>query len=610
MKFNTSVETYLGEISNVLMSLDIDKLITYPRGANRPDYRECEKDCRIRRSDHGARVQENVMTEFKFSAPHDACIRFVRLILSLSTDPKQSRRRLYPKISSSSEVFLSMRIFLSSVSNLNRSRRRCCQVFSYNTHVVQRKYWDPLPGDMQDKVAAVCDLHWMGFLLLRASDPKRCRRQCSSDISSSSEETQETNWDSLPEDVQHNIWAGLPLRQVFQFQSISKSFLNIMKRPGFLQSRLRRSRTEGKFSPMVFFIDPRSGWHWLGFDLNVNEWKRLPSLSFLATPDANLFKEFLVAGSGGLLCVNVSKQPGVEQIIICNPLTRDMRKLPPMNFPRQPVLINLILDKDTNNYKVIVAGSATIGSEELSRKTEVYDSITGKWKVAGDVPGPEYALNEFQTGALSEGVVYCVGFISTGERITHGLLAYDVETQMWFHNWECTLPRLPCCQHVASNTTQLFESEGSIFVYWEQEHNQTTVHFCVAKLEVSALSPSQPTMWSVVVSESRMGSRGLLVYPEYFGIGHGHGKVCIFNTLELSGSVYRIGEGISVSQPSPLEPMPTSLLRLGGSTTDLSKSTVKDRLEETASGTNGKPLFFPLNALTFTFEPSFHTPVL
>ena len=478
------------------------------------------------------RVQENVMTGVKSSAPHDVYVDLYNFIL--------------------------MKITLSFVSNLKRSRPRCC-----------------------------------------------------SEISSSTEETQRTNWDSLPEDVQHNILAGLPLRQVFQFQSISKSFLGIFKRPGFLQSRLRRSRTEGKFSPMVFFIDPRSGWHWLGLDLNANEWKRLPSLSFLATPDANLFKEFSVAGSGGLLCVNVSKQPGVEQIIVCNPLTRDMRKLQPMNFPRQPVLMTLLLDKDTNNYKVIVAGSATIGSEELSRKTEVYDSTTQEWKVAGDVPGPEYALNEFQTGALSEGVLYCVGFISTEDTITHGLLAYHVETQKWIHNWECTLPRLPCCQHVASNTTQLFESEGSIFVYWEQEHSRTVVHFCVAKLEISALSPAEPTMWSVVVSESRVGSRGLLVYPEYLGIGHGHGKVCIFNTLELTGSVYRIGEGISVPQPSPLQALPTSLLRLGGSTTDLSKrSIVQDSLEDTASGTNGKPLFFPLNALTFTFEPSFLTPVL
>ena len=111
---------------------------------------------------------------------------------------------------------------------------------------------------------------------------------------------------------------------------------------------------------MIFFLDSAtSAWQWLGFDLLSNQWNRLPSLSFLATPDANLFKEFLFAGSGGLICVNVSKNPNVEQLVVCNPLTRAMRKLPPLNFPRQPVLMNLLLDKDTNNYKIIVVWNSS-----------------------------------------------------------------------------------------------------------------------------------------------------------------------------------------------------------------------------------------------------------
>ena len=437
----------------------------------------------------------------------------------------------------------------------------------------------------------------VGLLMLEISSKRRRSRQF------------EKTWDSLPDDVHVKIIAGLPFQQVFQFRSVSTEYRDIINKRTFQQARWERFPTEGIFKPLVFFIDPMSGWHWVGFDLKSKKWTRLPPLDFLETPDPGLIKEFLVAGSGGLLCVNVSKQHGVEQIIICNPLTRDMRQLPSMNLPRQPVIMNLLLDKDTNNYKVIVAGSATIGSEELSRKTEVYDSITREWKLVGDVPGPEYALNEFQTGAVSKGILYCIGFISTGDTITHGLLAYHVETEKWVQDWECALPHLPCCQHVASNTTQLFESEGSIFVYWEQEHNQTTVHFCVAKLVISALSPSQPTMWSVVVSESRMGSRGLLVYPEYFGIGHGHGKVCIFNTLELTGSVYRIGEGISVSQPSPLEPMPTSLLRLGGPSASVPKASGNQDGSGSNTNSSGNSLFFALNALSFSLEPNFKTPV-
>ena len=401
-------------------------------------------------------------------------------------------------------------------------------------------------------------------LLLRKIGTKRISvTQDYPDSVASSEQCNGGNWESLPGDVQDTIVAALPFQQVLQFRSISKAFQDILRRPTFLQPRLHHHATEGKFTPMIFFLDSAtSAWQWLGFDLMSNQWNRLPSLSFLATPDANLFKEFLIAGSGGLICVNVSKNPNVEQLIVCNPLTRAMRKLPPLNFPRQPVLMNILLDKDTNNYKIIVAGSATIGSKELSRKTEVYNSITRKWKVVDDVPGPEYALNEFQTGAVSEGVLYCVGFIGTGDGITHGLLAYHVETEKWLHNWECTLPHLPCCQHLASNTAQIFESDGSIFTYWEQEHSRTIVHFCVAKLETRSLSTSSSSSnsipsWTVVVSESKAGSRGLLVYPEYLCVGQGPGKVCIFNKLDLTGLTYTIGAGLvgpNIALPLPKPP--------------------------------------------------------
>ena len=460
------------------------------------------------------------------------------------------------------------------------------------------------------------------FLLLRlllwkiGTKSVSVTQECPDAAASSTEQINVGNWESLPGDVQDTIVAALPFQQVLQFRSVSKAFQDILRRPTFLQPRLHRHATEGKFSPMIFFLDSAtSAWQWLGFDLISNQWNRLPSLSFLATPDANLFKEFLFAGSGGLICVNVSKNPNVEQLIVCNPLTRAVRKLPPLNFSRQPVLMNMLLDKDTNNYKIIVAGSATTGSEELSRKTEVYDSATQEWKVVGDVPGPEYALNEFQTGAVSEGVLYCVGFISTGDGITHGLLAYHVETEKWLdhNNWECTLPRLPCCQHIASNTTQIFESGGSIFIFWEQEHSRTIVHFCVARLETRPLSNSSNHIpsWTVVVSKNKTGSRGLSVYPEHLCVGQGADKVCIFNTLDLTGFTYKIGEGlitgsniaIPLPEPPPLlerAPAPNNIEMQQGGGSDTSSS----RTNSTESS-----LFFSLNSLNFVFEPSFHTPV-
>ena len=464
-----------------------------------------------------------------------------------------------------------------------------------------------------------------------SSEGNQCNSHCETCPTDCPEQVSSTEVQSLghcrflPEELQDKVVACMPFRNVFQFLLVSKSFGDIIKRSSFLQPRSHHFRIEGKFTPTVFFIDPAERrWHWLGFDLVSGKWSRLPSLSTdgVGFPDALLCKEFLVAGSGGLLCINVSTEPNLEKLKICNPVTGAIRDLPPMNFARQPVVMNIILDKETDDYKVIVAGSATPGSEKLSKKTEVYDSTTSTWKVTGDVPGPEYALNEYQTGAFSEGILYCVGFIEGGNVATRGILAYHVESGEWIGNWKCTLPSLECCQHVtSSNTTQIFESDGSIFLYWEQEHSRTLVHFCIAKLEfpvdmshcdftvddTSTHDTSTP-LWSMQVSENKSGSRGLLLYPEYIGITHGPGKVCIFNTLDLTGSVHKVGDigGPTTSKPSPLDPVPETILRgLSRNIPPIGKETVEDEI----GGSSGRPLFHPLNAVNFAFEPSFHTPV-
>jgi len=171
---------------------------------------------------------------------------------------------------------------------------------------------------------------------------------------------------------------------------------------------------------------------------------------------------------------------------------------------------------------------------------------------------------------------------------------------------------LPCCQHIASNTTQIFESGGSIFIFWEQEHSRTIVHFCVARLETRPLSNSSNHIpsWTVVVSKNKTGSRGLSVYPEHLCVGQGADRVCIFNTLDLTGFTYNIGAGLTGSniaiplpKPPPLlerAPIPNNIEMQQGGGSDTSSR----RTNSTESS-----LFFSLNSLNFVFEPSFHTPV-
>jgi hypothetical protein len=98
------------------------------------------------------------------------------------------------------------------------------------------------------------------------------------------------------------------------------------------------------------------------------------------------------------------------------------------------------------------------------------------------------------------------------------------------------------------------------------------------------------------------------LYPEYIGITHGPGKVCIFNTLDLTGSVHKVGDsgGPTTSKPSPLAPVPETIL--GGLSRNI-QPIGKESVEDGIGGSSGRPLFHPWNALNFSFEPSFHTQV-
>ena len=314
--------------------------------------------------------------------------------------------------------------------------------------------------------------------------------------------------------------------------------------------------------------------------------------------------------------------------------------------------INLVL-LDSKHLQVIVAGSATIGTEALSRKTEVYDSTTSTWEVTGDVPGPEYALNEYQTGVVSKNFLLCVGFIAPGNDTTtvaKGVLVYDIVEKAWIQHddddedeqlrWrqQCELPSLGCCRRPSSPnySTQIFECKVSIFVFWEQEHSRTMVHSCVAQLDLSALLSDDASVraapghsvrspWSMVVHNDKVGPRGLLVYPELVSVGHDANKVCIFNSVDLTSSMtYEIGAG---GQDAKSRPLPKPPPVLGSKTARGSElgAREKDAMPELMIGSNYRgnddddnnnnnnnarmPLFFSLNPLSFSFEPSFHTEV-
>lgn len=380
---------------------------------------------------------------------------------------------------------------------------------------------------------------------------------------------------SIPGDVQDIILATLPLIDLLQCRSVSKYHREVVHRRTFQVARSLSYPTEFSLSPVVFYVNDEEVWSVLGFDINAQTWRRLPPLKMLPAPDPELFKDFLVAGGVGLFCVNAGKSPDKEKLIICNPLTQEVRNLPPLNFPRHPVVMCVHVNLTANTYTVIVAGSSGIGTEKLSKKTEIYNSVEKEWVTVGDVPGPDFGLNEYQTGSYCERwkILFCIGFLSGGGK---GILAFHVEKREWLHEWRCTLPSPSFAENRLITyfaITQLVVCNGMIYLFSEQEFGRDVKH-CIHMLNFEKEGGDR---WTRVVEESRKGIRALLVYPEYCCVPQGIGRLCIFNTIERTGDVYEIQENVVVKKESLPQP-PSSQIGV---------------------------MFHSLNPIGYTFEPSF-----
>ena len=379
----------------------------------------------------------------------------------------------------------------------------------------------------------------------------------------------------IPGDVQDIIIAKLAFRDLYRCLAVSKYYRGVVQRRTFQVARSLSYPTEFSLSPVVFYVNDEEVWSVLGFDISAQTWRRLPPLKMLPAPDPELFKDFLVAGGVGLFCVNVGKSPDKEKLIVCNPLTQEVRNLPPLNFPRHPVVMCVHVNLTANTYTVIVAGSSGIGTEKLSKKTEIYDSVVRKWVTVGDVPGPDFSLNEYQTGSHCErrNILFCIGFRDGGGK---GILAFHLEKREWLNDWPCPLPSPSFAENRLITyfaITQLVVCSGMIYLFSEQEFGRDVKH-CIHMLNFEKEGGDR---WTRVVEESRKGIRALLVYPEYCCVPQGKGRLCIFNTIERTGDVYELQENIVIKKESLPQP-PSSQIGV---------------------------MFHSLNPIGYTFEPSF-----
>nr|PNR26643.1 hypothetical protein PHYPA_030124 [Physcomitrium patens] len=390
-----------------------------------------------------------------------------------------------------------------------------------------------------------------------------------------------------------------PMHELIKLRLVSRTWKEAISSRSFFEKRLRvlGRTTEGTFGPSFFTTDDSGDWHWLGFNRDLNKWVTLPSLNFarnlLPSLDPDIFKDHMVAAADGLLCINVANSPSPQKLVICNPLTQKVKALPPMNFPRQPVLMHL-QSVDKVHYKVVVAGSAAIGTEELSLITEEYSSRTGTWTRPSnsDLRCARFGLNEYHNGATYKAgdkeYLLCVAILSSGMR---GILVYDLELHTWFQD-ASSQSEIPLVMvgdtetDAAVNlaTTQLVECAGKVYVFTEQEVGRD-VFLCIHEFQWTG----SMALWSEVMKRKRLAGRGLSSYPENTCVALSEHELCLFNTVEHTMELVDVRNSparlLPLNVPSPLFASPSS--------------------SSSFCFPTGRCRFHTLNPINFTFQPTF-----
>ncbi|CAM6018348.1 unnamed protein product [Sphagnum balticum] len=275
-------------------------------------------------------------------------------------------------------------------------------------------------------------------------------------------------WSNLPEHLVERILTRLPVACFFRFRSVCKGWYNLIHSSTFLQAYSESPAQEPWF---LMFTDDhyRDG---STFDPSLNKWHHIPLPSL---PQKETF--FPAAAAGGLVCFGCYAD-GWKTFVVCNPLTKACRQLPPMlNPPFRLYTVGMVVDRDTKSYKVLVAGNCEI--------YEVYDSAINCWKKTCILPPGFYRWHH---GIL------CNGFLYSRRFQFDGLVAYDIQQGVW-SQIQAPMPH-------AFDYHALVECQGRIFTVGGLLKNDITKRVCILELEWTQLEWIEvDTMPSILCEE-------------------------------------------------------------------------------------------------------------
>ncbi|BBN18446.1 hypothetical protein MPTK1_8g02540 [Marchantia polymorpha subsp. ruderalis] len=286
-------------------------------------------------------------------------------------------------------------------------------------------------------------------------------------------------WKGLPNELQDRVLACLPVPLLLQFRLVCKRWRDVIVSPAFTKLRAEAPHCGPHF--LIFeFHKPES---LAAYDPWLERWHFCPppSVPFLKA------EVMSVCADGGLLCVVMRRTwfAGPASILLCNPVTRTYKELPETSIDTElsargrlwkPILVALVVDQASNSFRVIAAGSSTCPHNWmhsrtcLCRVTEVYDSRTNKWEMAGYFPWVDNEPGYFsRRHAVCGENLYCVEFGEDGYNDL--MMVFNLKRMEWTKS-PVLLP------HLEGEHILLFERRGALVLVQrvEKNHGLPAVH--------------------------------------------------------------------------------------------------------------------------------------
>ncbi|KAL3631810.1 hypothetical protein CASFOL_024794 [Castilleja foliolosa] len=230
-------------------------------------------------------------------------------------------------------------------------------------------------------------------------------------------------WNNLPFDLLANIFTYLSPDSLARAKSACRSWRTTAE---------SLTSTALRHHPPWFIALPTRNCAFSCYAHNpiANKWHFLP-LDHTISPIKP------IATTGGLILLKTTSTTSL-QLSICNPFTKQFKKLPDLNFARTNPAVGIVENSSISNrntgFKIYVAGgmseAKTGGGAIYQPTTEVYDSVSETWEMIGEITPVEIAVrltvwtpNE---SVYSNGTLYWM----TSAR-AYSVMGLDILTNTW-----------------------------------------------------------------------------------------------------------------------------------------------------------------------------------